>query len=132
MDFLNELNDFLRDTSDEVSRTTIPTDQLELIRSRSSSIPEDYLTFLRIVGAGDLKSSSIKIYPNLCDLEDFGLEDVYSIEDNIVFFGDNYSGDFLGFDLSEGKDEVIEFWHDSETIHRTGKTFREFVREFFN
>lgn len=131
MDFLDELQDIIRKTS-ELERKPISNEQLNTIKSSSTNIPEDFLTYLRIVGAGDLTPSSIKIYPALCDFSDFGLEEVYSVDDGIMFFGDNYSGDFFGFDLTKNEDEVLEFWHDSSSIHNTGKTFREYIREASN
>lgn len=129
MAFSDELQDIVKKTSKEVERKPISDAQLNTIQSISINIPEDYLTYLRIVGAGDLTLSSIKIYPTLCDFSDFGLEEIYSVNKSIKFFGDNYSGDFLGFDLAKNKDEVLEFWHDSSSIHITGKTFREYIRE---
>ncbi len=130
MNFTDELKKFLGDSTHNVERSQVTETNLEVIRLISSNVPNDYITYLKVVGAGDLVPSGIKIYPALCELSDFGLEEVYSVDDGIMFFGDNYSGDFLGFDLSNSDDEVIEFWHDSETIHRTGKSFREFVSEY--
>ena len=130
MDFLDELQNLIKNTSNEVKRNQISDDQLNAMLSSSPNIPKDYLTYLQIVGAGDLTVSSVKIYPALCDFSDFGLEEIYSVEDDIVFFGDNYSGDFLGFDLSMDNDEVIEFWHDSQSVVRTGKPFREYILQF--
>ncbi len=127
MDFIDELLNLIKNATQIVKRSPLTDEQLDNIRLNSPNIPVDYIDYLRIVGAGDLSMSTIKIYQALCDLSDFGLEEVYSVDDGIMFFGDNYSGDFFGFDLSNAEDEVIEFWHDSETIHRTGKSFREFV-----
>jgi hypothetical protein len=46
----------------------------------------------------------------------------------VKLFGDNFAGDFAGFDLSSPKDEVVEFWCDSNKVFATGKTFREYIR----
>ena len=119
--YLEQLHHFVRYSPNRFDRIPISNAQLDAIRLISSNVPNDYVTYLNVVGAGDLVPSVIKIYPTLCILSDFGLEEEYSVDDGIMFFGDNYSGDFLGFDLSNSDDEVIEFWHDSETTHRTGK-----------
>ncbi|MEO8239271.1 MAG: hypothetical protein ABI793_12070 [Flavobacterium sp.] len=65
---------------------------------------------------------------NLFDFNDLGLEDIYYLHENIKLFGDNYSGDFAGFNI-DNNDEVIEFWHDSNERHYTGKTFGKYIRE---
>lgn len=131
MRYIKQLHHFTSNSPNKVNRMPISNTQLDAIRLNSTNIPEDYITYLKVVGAGDLVPSKIKIYPTLCDFSDFGLEEIYLVDDGIMFFGDNYSGDFFGFDLSNSDDEVIEFWHDSETVHRTGKSFREFVRGYF-
>lgn len=91
------------------------------------TIPLDYLLFLNEIGAGNIKGSTFNLYSNLTDFKDLGLDDIYDLPPNIMLFGDNFSGDFSGFDLLK-QDEVIEFWHDDGDIFRTGKTFYEYIK----
>ncbi|AJH15023.1 hypothetical protein MPR_1848 [Myroides profundi] len=43
-----------------------------------------------------------------------------------MFFADNFSGDFIGFDLTNN--QVTEFWHDSQEVYHTGKSFCEYIK----
>ena len=51
------------------------------------------------------------------------------LPENVKLFGDNFSGDFAGFDLTTKNNLVVEFWHDDNKVVNTGKTFREYIRE---
>lgn len=92
------------------------------------TVPLDYLLFLNQIGAGNIKGSTFYLYSNLTDFKDLGLDDIYDLPPNIMLFGDNFSGDFSGFDLLK-QDEVVEFWHDSEELFYTGKTFYEYIHD---
>lgn len=129
MKFSEEIKSLIDKSTNQIERNMISDDDLVSLKSTFKNVPDDFLVYLKNVGAGDLVESSIKIYSTLCDFSDLGLEDVYEVDSNVIFFGDNYAGDFLGFDIENYKDEVIEFWHDSSSIHRTGKSFREFILE---
>jgi len=65
----------------------------------------------------------------LFDLEDLGLEEHYELKDGIKFFGDNFSGDFSGFDFNGNPELVVEFWHEDGTVYETNKTFKDNIRE---
>lgn len=91
------------------------------------TVPRDYLLFLNEIGAGSIMDSTFNLYPNLINFHDLGLEDIYDLPSRIMLFGDNFSGDFSGFDLSK-QDMVIEFWHDDNNIFYTEKTFDEYIK----
>ncbi|MDY3548969.1 SMI1/KNR4 family protein [Riemerella anatipestifer] len=94
------------------------------------NIPKDYIDYLLEIGAGVIREIQFDVKGFLFDFSDLGLEEIFYVDEKIKFFGDDLSGNFAGFDLSkENTDEVIEFWHDSNEIYYTGKTFREFIRE---
>lgn len=115
----NAINDKIKATSQEI---------LDL-KNKYPNIPDEFLEYLSEIGSGNIMESQFKIMNKLFDFTDLGLEDIYDLSENIKLFGDNYSGDFAGFDILNNKDEVIEFWHDSNEIYYTGKTFREYMRE---
>lgn len=121
--------EFLSNYLEPVERDRVTQSQVDNIISNFNNVPKDFIDYMLEIGSGDLVKSSVKIYPGLCDFDDLGLGDVYELENEIKFFGDNYSGDFIGFDLSNLKDEVVEFWHDSIELTYTGKSFREYIRE---
>lgn len=115
----NAINDKIKATNQEI---------LDL-KNKYSNIPDEFLEYLSEIGSGNIMESQFKVMKNLFDFNDLGLEDIYYLPNNIKLFGDNYSGDFAGFDILSNKDEVIEFWHDSNELHYTGKTFRKYIRE---
>lgn len=127
--YFDEELKFLKNNTESVERTLLTQEQIDKLESVFQNLPIDYINYLKEVGFGDLMKSLLKIYPSLCDLSDLGLEDVYEMPASIKLFGDNYSGDFVGFDLSDKEDEVIEFWHNSNEVYKTGKTFRNYIRE---
>lgn len=129
MHFNEELK-FLKATEDlgkDVNRKLAESESNDIVTAYPNT-PSDFINYLREIGAGNV-GLSFKVYSNLCDFDDLGLGDIYSLSPSIKFFGDNFSGDFAGFDLSNAKDEVVEFWCESNKIFATGKTFREYIRE---
>lgn len=93
------------------------------------NVPIDYIDFLKEIGAGYFNNAQYEIKDYLFNLSDIWLEETYDIADTIAFFGDNYSGDFAGFDLSKDKPTVIELEHSTGEIIETNLTFAEFIRQ---
>lgn len=58
-------------------------------------------------------------------------EDIYFLPENIKIFGDNFSGDFIGFDFDKNG-EVVEFLNESEEISWTGKNFKQYIIDLIN
>jgi len=132
MSFENELN-YLNLNEEQESlnqRIVLTQDEVDDILKEYPTVPADFIDYLQEIGIGNIMSSQFKVYGKLLDFVELGLDDIYELPSNTKLFGDNFSGDFSGFDLSkENTDEVVEFWHDSNEVYYTGKTFREFVRE---
>jgi hypothetical protein len=90
-------------------RRVCPTAQLELlseqgltaIRDRYPDAPEHYLAFMQQVGWGSL-GGSFMVYSGLCEPEEIFDEETAANLEGIVFFGDNFSGDMVGFDMRNG------------------------------
>ena len=132
MSFEKELY-FLQQNENEdiLSNKKIIASEIEIANLKSifPNIPEEFLEYLLEIGSGNIMGSQFKIMSDLFNFCDLGFDDVYFVPENIKFFGDNYCGDFAGFDFSNDKNEVVEFWHDSNEMYYTGKTFREYIRE---
>lgn len=103
--------------------------ELNILKEKYPNIPDDYTRYLKNIGFGTIGEIQFNVAQSLYDLADLGLEDIYTVPENIKFFGDNFSGDFVGFDISNKRDEVIELWHASDELYYTGKTFQEYIGE---
>lgn len=132
MTYKDEINFLLRteDSNDPSNqRNKIADIGLDELKLNNLNIPIDYLIYLQEIGEGSFREGQFKVFGYLLSFDDIGLGGIYDTPDNIKIFGDNFSGDFACFDLSSNKNEVIEFWHDSEELYYTGKAFREYIRE---
>jgi hypothetical protein len=110
------------------NRERLPELEIQALLTKFPSLPSDYTDYLKEIGHGNFRECQFKIMSSLFDLSDLGLENHYSIRPTIKFFGDNFSGDFAGFDLNQNNGLVIEFWHEDGSIYETKKTFREYIR----
>ena len=110
-------------------RTIATKEEIEVIRYNNPNIPIDFLLYLYEIGSGSFREGQFNITSYLFSLDDLGLDYSEYIPTHIKFFGDNFCGDFAGFDLSNKKDEVVEFWHDSYELNYTEKTFQQYIRE---
>ena len=120
-----EIKEYLKDKEIN-SLVKISKKEIEENFRNMIGVPLDYLKFIHDIGVGNI-DNRINIKGYLFNFDDIGLEDIYSVPENIKFFGDNFSGDFIGFDLLK-KDEVIEFWHESQNIYYTNKSFEEYIK----
>lgn len=126
-EFLNRFED---STNEVNKKITITIEKANQLIEKYPNIPKDYIDYLLEIGAGVIREMQFDVKGFLFDFSDLGLEEIFTVDEHIKFFGDNLSGDFAGFDLSKvNNDEVIEFWHDSNKVIYTGKTFRQYIRE---
>lgn len=116
------LRDYINHTS------VVPTAKIKAIKIKFPKVPESYLDYLGNIGFGSIKNSAMMIYDDLMDLSDLGIECTFNIPKHIKFFGDNFSGDFVGFDFSRDC-EIVEYLHETEEIYWTGKKFKEYISE---
>ena len=84
-------------------RQLVNQSQLNFISEKYPNIPTSYLNYLSEIGYGSIMNCQFNIYNNLTDISDLGLDSIYSLPYNIKLFGDNFSGDFAGFDLSKNQ-----------------------------
>lgn len=121
--------EFLKKVEDNNNRTALTVNQIEDLLSEFPKLPEDYIAYLQEVGSGSFRNCQFNIASSLFNLEDLGLENHYELKSNIWFFGDNFSGDFSGFDFDRNDGKIVEFWHESEELYYTNKSFQTYIRE---
>lgn len=124
--FLKKVEDVNNVTN---KREILTDDQIKGLLEKHPKIPKDYITYLQEIGSGNFRECKFKVQSLLFDLEDLGLEDHYELKSNIYFFGDNYCGDFSGFDFDNNDGNVVEFWHESGELYYTNKSFHNYIRE---
>lgn len=94
-------------------------------------IPQDYRDFLMEVGFGSVADGYFMFYGGLIEAEE-----IYDVANNpeikkVLLFGDNFSGDAIGFLPTENW-SIVEIWHEDLTIFpREEKNFLEFARKVF-
>lgn len=101
------------------------------LRRQYPGVPEEYLDYLREVGAGAFRQCQFTVYGGLGTPDEILGEGVFYWLDpklRVLCFGDNFSGDLSGF-LPDSKWAVVELWHDSGTVYAVKKNFGEYIRE---
>ncbi len=126
IEFLKEVEDGENETN---RKELLSEEQLTKIIEKYPHAPHDYIAYLKEIGSGNIRECRFKVQPFLFTLKDLGLDQYYEIKSNIVFFGDNFSGDFSGFDLDLNDGLIVEFWHESGHLHYTKKTFYNYIRQ---
>jgi hypothetical protein len=121
--------EFLQKVETNNNRTALTSNQIINLISEFPKLPEDYVAYLQEIGSGSFRDCQFNIASSLFNLEDLGLENHYELKSNIWFFGDNFSGDFSGFDFDRNDGNVVELWHESGELFYTNKSFQAYIRE---
>jgi hypothetical protein len=120
----------LRRVFPQAQLETLSDEQLAAIRKQHPGVPEHYLAFLRLVGWGSV-CSSLMLYDGLVGPEEIFDPETASKLEGIVLFGDNMSGDVVGFEIRDGW-RIVEVWHDSLTVHPiSARTIGEYIAQKF-
>lgn len=128
MKYQKEIN-FLKLTGELDITLKLDIDELNVLIEEYPNLPEDFVDFLKEIGGGYFNNAQFEIKNFLFRLSDLGLEDTYDVPDSFVFFGDNHSGDFVGFDLAKKNSKVIELDHVTGEIFETQQMFKDFLKE---
>ena len=129
MKYQKEIDFLKKNNLLENNRIAISENEAIKIRNFHENIPEEFIDFLKEIGAGQFRNSQYEIKSFAFDFDEIGLDHIYKIDSNIVLFGNSFSGDFIGFDLSKVNPTVLEIDHLSGEIYDTNNTFIEFIRE---
>ena len=125
-DFLDRNEDKTDFTNHREKATEV---ELKKLKEEYPKIPSEFLEYLSEIGSGSFLECQFQVQKYLFDLDDLGLTENYDLKEGIKFFGDNYAGDFSGFDFNDNPTLVVEYWHEDGTIYETNKTFKEYIRE---
>jgi hypothetical protein len=130
MDYKEEIRflETVETKSKQNDRIKLNDNEIALLKNKHRNIPVDYLDYLKHIGWGSFRENQFMVYKNLAKLSDIGIETENEKNSNILFFGDNFSGDLSGFDLAKNGD-VIEYWHDSGEIYETETSFKAYIKE---
>ncbi len=110
--------------------------EAEVQRELVEGVPEDYIDFLREVGYGTVNGTYFNFYGGLVEVDEIlghlYDEDSHPELKDILLFGDNFSGDAVGF-LATDNWTIVEIWHDDNlSINPVEEqTFEEFVVHMF-
>lgn len=100
--------------------------ELSRLREQHPGVPGHYLSFLREVGWGSL-GNNFMIYSGPISPEDiFDTETAKEFE-RVVLFGDDFSGEVIGFDTRQGWRIVSVGGHYSGVTSEDVGTVREYI-----
>ncbi|MEH7040969.1 SMI1/KNR4 family protein [Bacillus pseudomycoides] len=108
------------------------TDSIIEEESMLNGVPQDYISFLKEVGYGSVSNSYFMFYGGLIEADE-----IYDADDNpelknVLLFCDNFSGDAIGFHITNNW-KIIEIWHeDVSIVPREEKSFTELVQNIFS
>ena len=113
------------------SRKRLTATEARKLKSKHPGVPDDFLAYLREVGAGAFRECQFTVYGFLGAPDEILGKGVLLRKDPsipVLCFGDNFSGDLSGF-LPEEDWAVVELWHDDGTLWRVKKPFGTYIRE---
>ncbi len=108
MKYQKEIDYLKRNNLLENNRVIISENRAREIRNFHKNISEEFIDFLKEIGAGQFRNSQYEIKSFVFDFHEIGLDHIYEIDKSIVLFGNSFSGDFVGFDLSKIQSTVLE------------------------
>jgi hypothetical protein len=113
------------------SRTRLTAPQVRKLKGKHPDVPEEFIAYLREVGAGAFRECQFTVYGFLGTPDEILGKGVLQRKDEtipVLCFGDNFSGDLSGF-LPDESWAVVELWHDDGSLYRVEKSFGEYIRE---
>lgn len=129
----NDEREFLKRVEDSANpqnqREQLTAVQLRELLMMYPNLPTDFIDYLREIGSGSFRECQFNVAASLYTLDELGLQHYCELHDGIVFFGDNYAGNFAGFHINDRDGFVVEFWHEDGTLYQTNQLFKEYIRE---
>lgn len=130
MEFLKAAEEHLDKTLIQNVRKIYSKDEIENIQKQYSNIPEEYLIYLSQIGEGAFREEFCTVFGDLIEVEDFfdeALHEYLDLEEEVLQFGCDFSGNALVFLIDEGWEVGILYHDDLGVIEKTGQKFKEFI-----
>lgn len=129
MDDFNDAIAFLKEHEREPgNRKKLRATSLAKLRREFPGIPEDYLDYMGLIGAGTFRECQYATYAKLGWIaEHFDERWTDKFGKNILIFGHNFAGDNGCFVIDQNW-AVADVWHDDSHIHLFKGTFGQYIR----
>ncbi|WP_309397562.1 SMI1/KNR4 family protein [Cerasicoccus maritimus] len=101
--------------------------ELDDIKGEHQGVPEDYLDFIGEIGSGDIYDGGYKIYDGLVKPSSIYDEDTAEDLEGVLFFGDDYQGYCVGFDVNDDW-KVVEYDSSLGELDVIAESFSEFIK----
>ena len=127
MNYFDEI-EFLNREEENSNREKLNDDEIKIIKAQYKNIPDEYLDYLKYIGWGSFLDCQFLVYGGLMTSSELDIKTEDEKNNELIFFGDNFSGDLTGFNLRKDN-KVIEWLHDYDEIYETELTFGEYIRK---
>ena len=125
-EFLQSKEDLEDDTNGQ--RVYFTEEEVQKLLGEYPGLPEDYITYLKEIGAGPFRECQYEVFDMPCYFEDL-YDAGYEFEPKrYIAFGHNFSGDTSVFDSKKGF-KILDFWHDSFEFYNKNLSFKSYIRE---
>jgi len=101
-------------------------DSLQQVRRFKPDVPQDYIEFLREIGAGEIGKGQYTLYSGLVEPREIYGEVPQEVA-KIVLFGDDMQGFCAGFDTTNWK--IVEIDPTNMRISPVADSFESFIRQ---
>lgn len=106
--------------------STMDEGSLKTLIELNKEIPEDYVSFMKRYGSGEIKYSSLMIYNGLLDSKDIFDSTTAVLFKDIMFFGDDMQGHNVGFDKNNSW-AVVEVDSSDMSLRKLCDNFYSFL-----
>tara|TARA_B100000745_G_C20007236_1_gene342051 strand:+ start:40 stop:441 length:402 start_codon:yes stop_codon:yes gene_type:complete len=100
----------------------------EKFKSIYPNLPEDYLSFLKEIGSGEIGNAAYIIYNGVLSPDEIYDETTAEDLSDILIFGDDMQGYCSGFDVEHGW-TVVEIDPADMSYRKTFDCFSDFIRD---
>ncbi len=104
--------------------TVVAPSRVDAIRSRYPWLPDEYLEFLRDIGAGEIGESSLMLYESPVPAKTIFGHDAIP---GVLAIGDDFQGYVYGYSPSADS-SIVEIEPDGFTLDVVASSFDDFIR----
>lgn len=131
MDF-RDVIDFLNSVADPEENNRLikfNPEEINRLREEYRDLPDEYSDYLLQVGSGSLNRCRYIIYGDLLKPSNiFNIEDIERLENHILLFGDDFTGNPAGFLVTKDW-RIAEILHENLTLNEVNLSFGQFIRQ---